>query len=115
MNKNMAANVEERRLVAEVDHGRLAMLVRILGFICAKKKIPGSVPLLDQLGAAQGYSVWRRLFSTTVVPDTGNRERERICIILHRQRLALLLAMNSFGNGTGGRNHGSVARLLVLY
>jgi hypothetical protein len=53
-NKNMAANVKERRLVAQVNNGRLAML-GIFEFICANK-IPDSVPLLDQLGAAQGYA-----------------------------------------------------------
>jgi hypothetical protein len=54
LNKNMAADVKARRLVAETNNGRLAML-GLFGFICANK-IPGSVPLLDQLGAVQGYA-----------------------------------------------------------
>jgi hypothetical protein len=45
---------KERRLVAQVNNGRLAML-GIVEFICANK-ISGSVPLLDQLGAAHGYA-----------------------------------------------------------
>jgi len=44
-NKNMAPEVKERRLISELNNGRLAML-GIFGFLCANK-IPGSVPLLD--------------------------------------------------------------------
>jgi hypothetical protein len=53
-NKNMVEDVKANRLVAETNNGRLAML-GLFGFICANK-IPGSVPLLDQLGAVQGYA-----------------------------------------------------------
>jgi hypothetical protein len=51
---NMAPDVKEKRLVAEINNGRLAML-GIFGFIC-ENKISGSVPLLSGLGAAPGYS-----------------------------------------------------------
>jgi hypothetical protein len=44
---------KERRLAAETNNGRLSTL-GLFGFICANK-IPGLVPLLDQLGAVQGW------------------------------------------------------------
>ena len=45
LSKNMSDETKERRLRAELNNGRLAML-GIFGFACAQK-IPGSVPLLD--------------------------------------------------------------------
>lgn len=53
-NEKMADDVKERRLVSELNNGRAAML-GLFGFLCADK-IPGSVPLLDALGAAKSYS-----------------------------------------------------------
>jgi hypothetical protein len=44
-NKNMSEETKERRLVAELNNGRLAML-GIFGFLCADK-ISGSVPALS--------------------------------------------------------------------
>jgi len=44
---------KEEKLVTEINNGRLAML-GIMGFVAANK-IPGSVPVLDRLGAAPGY------------------------------------------------------------
>ena len=44
-NKNMSEETKERRLVAELNNGRLAQL-GIFGFLCADK-IPGSVPALN--------------------------------------------------------------------
>mmetsp|Transcript_3795 Transcript_3795/g.8439 ORF Transcript_3795/g.8439 Transcript_3795/m.8439 type:complete len:250 (+) Transcript_3795:190-939(+) len=46
-NKNMSAETKERRLVAELNNGRLAQL-GIFGFLCADK-IPGSVPVLNSI------------------------------------------------------------------
>ena len=46
-NKNMSEETKERRLVAELNNGRLAQL-GIFGFLCADK-IPGSVPALDKI------------------------------------------------------------------
>jgi len=45
---------KEEALISELNNGRLAQLA-ILAFIAANK-YPGSVPLLDELGAAPGYS-----------------------------------------------------------
>lgn len=50
--KNMPAEKKERRLKAEINNGRLAML-GIFAFLCADK-IPGSVPLLN--GIATPYA-----------------------------------------------------------
>mmetsp|Transcript_35139 Transcript_35139/g.81247 ORF Transcript_35139/g.81247 Transcript_35139/m.81247 type:complete len:214 (-) Transcript_35139:247-888(-) len=44
-NKKMSDETKERRLVAEINNGRLAML-GIFGFLCADT-IPGSVPALS--------------------------------------------------------------------
>lgn len=52
--KNMSQETKERRLVSEINNGRLAML-GIFGFLCADK-IPGSVPVLDTLGVSSPYS-----------------------------------------------------------
>lgn len=46
-NKNMSDETKERRLVAELNNGRLAQL-GIFGFLCADK-IPGSVPALEKI------------------------------------------------------------------
>jgi len=46
-NKKMSEETKERRLVAELNNGRLAQL-GIFGFLCADK-IPGSVPLLNDI------------------------------------------------------------------
>nr|BBO94021.1 fucoxanthin chlorophyll a/c protein 15 [Chaetoceros gracilis] len=46
-NKNMSEETKERRLVSELNNGRLAML-GIFGFLCADT-IPGSVPLLNDI------------------------------------------------------------------
>jgi len=43
-NKNMSPETKERRLIAELNNGRLAQ-IGIFGFLCADK-IAGSVPLL---------------------------------------------------------------------
>lgn len=53
-NENMSEETKERRLVSELNNGRLAQLA-IFGFLCADK-IPGSVPLLDILGVTTPYS-----------------------------------------------------------
>lgn len=45
--KNMSQDVKDRRLIAEVNNGRLAML-GIFGFVSAQT-IPGSVPLLADI------------------------------------------------------------------
>ena len=45
--KNMSEETKERRLVAELNNGRLAML-GIFGFLCADT-IPGSVPALNDI------------------------------------------------------------------
>jgi len=50
--KNMSAETKEKRLKAEINNGRLAML-GIFGFLCADT-IPGSVPALS--GIAIPYS-----------------------------------------------------------
>lgn len=54
LHKNDTPERKERALVEEINNGRLAQLA-IIGFIAANK-YPGSVPVLDQLGAAPGYS-----------------------------------------------------------
>uniref|UniRef100_A0A7R9ZRC2 Plastid light harvesting protein n=1 Tax=Craspedostauros australis TaxID=1486917 RepID=A0A7R9ZRC2_9STRA len=46
-NKNMKDDVKERRLLAEINNGRLAM-IGLLGFL-AEQAVPGSVPLLKGL------------------------------------------------------------------
>eukprot|EP00429_Kryptoperidinium_foliaceum_P033908 CAMPEP_0176164472 /NCGR_PEP_ID=MMETSP0120_2-20121206/84135_1 /TAXON_ID=160619 /ORGANISM="Kryptoperidinium foliaceum, Strain CCMP 1326" /LENGTH=255 /DNA_ID=CAMNT_0017502003 /DNA_START=57 /DNA_END=824 /DNA_ORIENTATION=+ len=51
-NKNMSEETKERRLIAEINNGRLAML-GIFGFLSADK-VEGSVPLLS--GIVKGYS-----------------------------------------------------------
>lgn len=51
-NKNMSEETKERRLIAEINNGRLAQL-GIFGFLAADA-VPGSVPLLS--GIAKGYS-----------------------------------------------------------
>jgi hypothetical protein len=53
-NKNLSADTKERRLISEINNGRLAML-GIFGFLCADK-IPGSVPVLDILGVSSNYA-----------------------------------------------------------
>lgn len=52
--KKRSDEAKERGLVAEINNGRLAML-GIFGFVTANK-IPGSVPLLDNIGAVIPYS-----------------------------------------------------------
>lgn len=52
LNKDMDAETKDRRLISELNNGRLAML-GIFGFLCADK-IPGSVPLLAPI--AKEYS-----------------------------------------------------------
>ena len=54
LNKNMSEETKERRLISELNNGRLAQLA-IFGFLCADK-IPGSVPVLDMIGASSPYS-----------------------------------------------------------
>eukprot|EP00568_Trieres_chinensis_P005105 CAMPEP_0183298666 /NCGR_PEP_ID=MMETSP0160_2-20130417/5616_1 /TAXON_ID=2839 ORGANISM="Odontella Sinensis, Strain Grunow 1884" /NCGR_SAMPLE_ID=MMETSP0160_2 /ASSEMBLY_ACC=CAM_ASM_000250 /LENGTH=249 /DNA_ID=CAMNT_0025460761 /DNA_START=1 /DNA_END=750 /DNA_ORIENTATION=- len=51
-NKNMSEETKERRLVAELNNGRAAM-IGIFGFLCADT-VPGSVPALS--GIATPYS-----------------------------------------------------------
>jgi len=51
--KRMSAEKKERRLIAEVNNGRLAMF-GIMGFV-AEAKIPGSVPALANLGIEPYY------------------------------------------------------------
>lgn len=46
-NKNMSDETKERRLVSELNNGRLAQF-GILGFLAADK-VAGSVPLLDNI------------------------------------------------------------------
>jgi hypothetical protein len=46
-NKNMSAETKERRLICELNNGRLAM-IGIFGFLAADK-VPGAVPLLDSI------------------------------------------------------------------
>ena len=53
--KNMSEETKERRLVAELNNGRLAML-GIFGFLCADK-IPGSVPALGDIATPYSGSV----------------------------------------------------------
>ena len=48
-NKKMSEETKERRLVAELNNGRLAQL-GIFGFLCADT-IPGSVPLLNDIAS----------------------------------------------------------------
>ena len=50
--KSMSEETKERRLIAELNNGRLAQL-GIFGFLCADK-IPGSVPALSDI--AQSYA-----------------------------------------------------------
>lgn len=52
--KNMSAEAKERKLVVELNNGRLAML-GIFGFLCADT-IPGSVPALDAMGVSTPYT-----------------------------------------------------------
>lgn len=52
LNKNMSVESKKKRLRAEINNGRLAML-GITGFLCAQT-IPGSVPLLQ--GIVKPYS-----------------------------------------------------------
>jgi len=47
MNKNMSPEQKEKRLLAEINNGRLAQL-GIIAFLCADK-IPGSVPALNDI------------------------------------------------------------------
>jgi len=51
-NKNMSAETKERRLISEINNGRLAQ-IGIFGFLCADA-IPGSVPALNDF--ATSYS-----------------------------------------------------------
>ena len=51
-NKNMSAETKERRLISEINNGRLAQ-IGIIAFLCADT-IPGSVPLLNNF--ATSYS-----------------------------------------------------------
>lgn len=46
-NKNMSPETKERRLIAELNNGRLAQ-IGILGFLSADK-VAGSVPLLEPI------------------------------------------------------------------
>lgn len=64
LHKNMSAESKERRLLAEINNGRLAML-GIFGFLCAQT-IPGSVPLLD--GVLEPYT------GEVMAPFEGNFE-----------------------------------------
>jgi len=50
--KNLSREAKEKKLVAEINNGRLAML-GIFGFLCAQT-IPGSVPFLD--GVVKPYT-----------------------------------------------------------
>jgi hypothetical protein len=52
LSKNMSEEKKERRLLAEINNGRLAQL-GIFGFLC-EQTIPGSVPVLS--GIVQPYS-----------------------------------------------------------
>lgn len=52
LHKNMSAESKERKLLVEINNGRLAML-GIFGFLCGQT-IPGSVPLLN--GIVEQYS-----------------------------------------------------------
>lgn len=54
LNRKMTEETKERRLIVELNNGRLAML-GIFGFLTADK-IPGSVPLLESLKIAEPYS-----------------------------------------------------------
>jgi hypothetical protein len=47
LSKNMAPEKKEKRLLMEINNGRLAM-IGIMGFLAAEK-VPGSVPFLDGL------------------------------------------------------------------
>lgn len=51
-NKNMSQETKERRLVCELNNGRLAM-IGIFGFLAADK-VPGSVPALDSIAIPYG-------------------------------------------------------------
>merc|ERR1712161_182972 len=51
--KKMSAESKERRLVMEVNNGRLAM-IGIFGFMAADA-VPGSVPILDRFNIAIPY------------------------------------------------------------
>eukprot|EP00519_Triparma_laevis_P004755 CAMPEP_0182501654 /NCGR_PEP_ID=MMETSP1321-20130603/11842_1 /TAXON_ID=91990 /ORGANISM="Bolidomonas sp., Strain RCC1657" /LENGTH=258 /DNA_ID=CAMNT_0024706371 /DNA_START=74 /DNA_END=847 /DNA_ORIENTATION=+ len=66
--KNMSEETKQRRLLVEVNNGRLAML-GIFGFLCAQT-IPGSVPALEGVVKAYGGEVMAPL-----APD-GILERE---------------------------------------
>lgn len=60
--KNMSDETKERRLVAEINNGRLAML-GIFGFLC-EQTIPGSVPALS--GVVKSYA------GETMAPFSGD-------------------------------------------
>ena len=49
-NKGMSAETKERRLISELNNGRLAQL-GIFGFLCADT-IPGSVPALSDFAVS---------------------------------------------------------------
>lgn len=52
LSKNMSDDTKRKRLSAEINNGRLAM-IGIIGFLC-EQKIPGSVPLLQ--GVVPSYA-----------------------------------------------------------
>jgi len=52
--KNKSAEAKERGLISELNNGRLAQ-IGILAFL-AEQKVPGSVPLLSQIGDFPPYS-----------------------------------------------------------
>jgi len=54
LSKSKSAESKERGLVSELNNGRLAMIA-ILAFL-AEQKVPGSVPLLSQIGDFPLYS-----------------------------------------------------------
>jgi hypothetical protein len=62
--KNKSEEKKARGLKAEINNGRLAML-GIFGFLSADK-IPGSVPLLDSIGATTPYD------GNCMIPFEGN-------------------------------------------
>ena len=49
LSKNLSPEAREKKLLAEINNGRLAM-IGIMGFLAAEK-VPGSVPFLDGLVA----------------------------------------------------------------
>jgi hypothetical protein len=91
-NKNMSEETKERRLVSELNNGRLAQ-IGILGFLAADK-VAGSVPLLDNI--AIPYS------GNPMIPFEGKTEKSEwylACNASIRPRLILffffLLQVNS--------------------